>query len=108
MALYTYSSNFNPVLDPDPATMAMPIDINSSLSFSVLLYIVRFLSKSSIECSVSMSDCDIVEVGLICNRMVHTVVFGINSTRNAVRKCEIALGYASHFFTLPELHCSCY
>ena len=34
--------------------------------------------------------------------MVCTVVFGINSTRNAVRKCEIALGYASHYFTLPD------
>ena len=45
----------------------------------------RFLSKSSIECStrtVPMSD--IVDVGLICNRMV---VFGINSVSNAVRKC---------------------
>ena len=62
--------------------------------------IVRFLSKSSIECStgtVPMSD--IVDVGLICNRMV---VFGINSTRNAVRKCKIALGFASHYFTLPD------
>ena len=59
-----------------------------------------FLSKSSIECStrtVPMSD--IVDVGLFCNRMVHTVVFG---TRNAVRKCEIALGFASHYFTLPD------
>ena len=45
---------------------------------------------------------DIVDVGLICNRMVHTVVFGINSTRNAVRKCEIALGFALHYFTLPD------
>ena len=42
---------------------------------------------------------DIVNVG---NRMVHTVVLGINSTRNAVRKCEIALGFASHYFTLPD------
>ena len=33
--------------------------------------------------------------------MVYTVVFGINSTHNAVRKCEIALGFASHYFTLP-------
>ena len=30
-----------------------------------------------------------VDVGLICNRLVYTVVFGINSTYNAVRKCEI-------------------
>ena len=45
---------------------------------------------------------DIVDVGLICNRMVHTVVLGINSTRNAVWKCEIALGFASHYFTLPD------
>ena len=62
--------------------------------------IVMFLSKSSIECStgtVPMSD--IVDVGLICNRMA---VFGINSTRNAVRKCKIALGFASHYFTLPD------
>ena len=45
---------------------------------------------------------DIVDVGLICNRMVHTVVFGINSTCNAVRKYEIALSFASHYFTLPD------
>ena len=65
------SSDFNPVLDPDPATMATPIDIAATNS-------VRFLSKSSIECStrtVPMSD--IVDVGLICNRMAHTVVFGL-------------------------------
>ena len=43
-----------------------------------------------------------VDVGLICNRMVYTVVFGINSTHNAVRKCEIVLGFASHYFTLPD------
>ena len=43
-----------------------------------------------------------VDVGLICNRMVYTVVFGINSIHNAVRKREIALGYASHYFTLPD------
>ena len=30
-----------------------------------------------------------VDVALICNGLVYTVVFGINSTHNAVRKCEI-------------------
>ena len=37
---------------------------------------------------------DMEDVGLICNRMVmlNTVVYiFVNSTRNAVRKCEIAL-----------------
>ena len=53
--------------------------------------------------TVPMSDIVDVHVGLICNRMVHTVVFGINSTRNAVRKCEIALGFASHYFTTALL-----
>ena len=53
--------------------------------------IVRFLSKSSIQQTMS----DMVDVGII-------VVFGINSICNAVRKCEIALGFASHYFTLPD------
>ena len=37
---------------------------------------------------------DMVDVGLICNGVVYTVVFG--SASNAVSKCEIALGFASH------------
>ena len=37
---------------------------------------------------------DTIYVG---NRMVYAVVFGINSTRKAVRKCEIVRG--EHFLT---------
>ena len=29
-------------------------------------------------------------------------ILGINGTHNAVRKCEIALGFALHYFTLPD------
>ena len=45
---------------------------------------------------------DMVDVGLICNRMVYTVVFEINSTHNAVRKCEIALRFVLHYLTVPD------
>ena len=31
-----------------------------------------------------------------------TVVFGINSASNAVRKCEIVRGEAECYFTLPD------
>ena len=31
-----------------------------------------------------------------------TVVFGINSASNAVRKCEMVRGEAKYYFTLPD------
>ena len=31
-----------------------------------------------------------------------SMLFGIKSTCNAVRKCEIALSFASHYFILPD------
>ena len=34
--------------------------------------------------------------------MWSTVVFGINSARNAVRECEIVRGEAKYSFTLPD------
>ena len=57
---------FNPVLNPDPANMATPIDITTMAVLHAAVAteyfchsIVRFLSKSSKECStrtVLMSD----------------------------------------------------
>ena len=45
---------------------------------------------------------DTLDVGLVYVIGWSTVVFGINSASSAVRKCEIALGFASHYFTLPD------
>ena len=38
----------------------------------------------------------------VCSRVVSTLVFGINSANNAVRKCEIVRGKAECYFTLPD------